>query len=122
MTTLANSEAKQRAVASLKDLRVSPQKVRLVANLIRGHKVDKAIYMLQYSHKDVAKDVMKLVNSAVANAENNLGMDVDELYIDEIYVDKSLVRRKIQARARGRRNIIRKRGSRVVICLAEKSS
>ena len=71
---------------------------------------------------DVAKDFAKLIDSAVANAENNLGMDVDELYVHEIYVDKGRVRKAMRARARGRRNIIRKRSSHVVVYLAEKAS
>ena len=116
-----NAETK-RAVAKLSNLRVSPTKARLIADQIRNQMVSRATEILHYSHKDVAKDFAKLIDSAVANAENNLGMDVDELYVHEIYVDKGRVRKAMRARARGRRNIIRKRSSHVVVYLAEKAS
>ena len=115
-------QPEKRAVAKLANLRVSPSKARLVVDQIRGKKVDQASDILFYSQKDVAMDIAKLIDSAVANAENNLGMDVDELFIHEIYVDKALVRKAIRARARGRRNIIRKRSCHIVVYLAEKSS
>ena len=95
---LANNEAQ--AVA--KSLRISPQKLNLVAGLIRGKKVDKAMADLEFSQKRIAGDVRKVVMSAVANAENNHGLDVNELIVAEAYVGKNLVLKRFHARGRGR--------------------
>jgi large subunit ribosomal protein L22 len=96
--SLATNEAK--AVA--RNLRVSPQKLNLVAGLIRGKKVDQAIADLEFSRKRIAEDVKKCVMSAVANAENNHNLDVDELVVAEAYVGKNLIMKRFHARGRGR--------------------
>ncbi|ODR94510.1 50S ribosomal protein L22 [Methyloceanibacter stevinii] len=96
--TLKDNEAK--AVTRL--IRVSPQKLNLVAQLIRGKKVDRALADLAFSRKRIAKDVKKTLESAIANAENNHDLDVDALVVSEAYVGKNIVMKRIQARARGR--------------------
>ena len=90
------------AQAVLKSLRVSPQKLNLVAGLIRGKKVDKALAVLEFSEKRIAGDVRKCVMSAVANAENNHALDVKDLIVAEAYVGKNLVMKRFHARGRGR--------------------
>ncbi len=96
--TLKDSEA--RAVTRL--IRVSPQKLNLLAQLIRGKKVDRALADLTFSRKRVAKDVKKTLESAIANAENNHDLDVDALIVSEAYVGKNTVMKRLRARARGR--------------------
>ncbi len=95
---LKDTEAK--AVTRL--IRVSPQKLNLVAQLIRGKKVDRALADLRFSRKRVAKDVKKTLESAIANAENNHDLDVDSLVVSEAYVGKNIVMKRLRARARGR--------------------
>ena len=95
---LPDTEAK--AVSRM--LRVSPQKLNLVAQLIRGKKVASALADLQFSRKRIAKDVRKCLQSAVANAENNHDLDVDELVVAEAHVGKALVIKRFAARGRGR--------------------
>jgi large subunit ribosomal protein L22 len=95
---LADNEAQ--AVA--RSLRVSPQKLNLVAGLIRGKKVDQALAELEFSEKRIAGDVRKCVMSAVANAENNHALDVNDLIVAEAYVGKNLVMKRFHARGRGR--------------------
>jgi large subunit ribosomal protein L22 len=96
--TLNDNEAK--AVTRL--IRVSPQKLNLLAQLIRGKKVDRALADLTFSRKRVAKDVKKTLESAIANAENNHDLDVDALVVAEAYVGKNMVLKRLRARARGR--------------------
>jgi large subunit ribosomal protein L22 len=95
---LADTEAQ--AVA--KSLRISPQKLNLVAGLIRGKKVEQALAELEFSEKRIAGDVRKCVMSAVANAENNHALDVNDLIVAEAYVGKNLVMKRFHARGRGR--------------------
>jgi large subunit ribosomal protein L22 len=95
---LPDNEAK--AVARM--LRVSPQKLNLVAQLIRGKKVAMALADLQFSQKRIAKDVRKCLESAIANAENNHDLDVDELIVAEAHVGKALVMKRFHPRGRGR--------------------
>jgi large subunit ribosomal protein L22 len=95
---LPENEAK--AVARM--LRVSPQKLNLVAQLIRGKKVSMALADLQFSQKRIAKDVKKCLESAIANAENNHDLDVDELIVAEAHVGKALVLKRFHPRGRGR--------------------
>ena len=95
---LSDNEAK--AVARM--IRVSPQKLNLVAQLIRGKKVATALADLEFSRKRVARDVKKCLESAVANAENNHDLDVDDLVVAQAYVGKALVLKRFHARARGR--------------------
>jgi large subunit ribosomal protein L22 len=95
---LKDNEAK--AVTRL--IRVSPQKLNLLAQLIRGKKVDRALADLTFSRKRVAKDVKKTLQSAIANAENNHDLDVDALVVAEAFVGKNIVMKRLKARARGR--------------------
>ena len=96
--SLADNEAK--AVARM--LRVSPQKLNLVAQLIRGRKASAALADLQFSRKRIAVDVKKCLESAIANAENNHDLDVDDLVVHQAHVGKGLVLKRFHARARGR--------------------
>ena len=95
---LPENEAK----AVVRMLRVSPQKLNLVAQLIRGKKVSTALADLEFSRKRIARDVRKCLESAVANAENNHDLDVDDLVVKEAFVGKALVLKRFHARARGR--------------------
>jgi len=95
---LEDNEAK--AVARM--LRISPQKLNLVAQLIRGKKVSSALADLEFSSKRIAKDVRKCLESAIANAENNHDLDVDDLVVAEAHVGKALVIKRFSARGRGR--------------------
>ena len=95
---LPDNEAK--AVARM--IRVSPQKLNLLAQLIRGKKVSTALADLEFSRKRIARDVRKCLESAVANAENNHNLDVDDLVVKEAHVGKALVLKRFHARARGR--------------------
>ena|SRR5689334_20944891 len=93
-------ETDAKAVARM--LRVSPQKLNLVAQLIRGKKVASALADLQFSRKRIAKDVRKCLESAIANAENNHDLDVDDLVVAEAHVGKALVIKRFTSRGRGR--------------------
>ena len=113
--TLKDNEAK--AVARL--VRVSPQKLNLLAQLIRGKKVDRALADLTFSRKRVAKDVKKTLQSAIANAENNHDLDVDALIVAEAYVGKNLVLKRMRARARGRAGRIEKPFAQITVVLRQ---
>ncbi|MCC1494427.1 50S ribosomal protein L22 [Cognatishimia sp. F0-27] len=107
--------AENEAMAKLRMLRTSPQKLNLVAQLIRGKKVDRALTDLTFSNKRIAEDVKKCLQSAIANAENNHGLDVDELIVAEAYVGKNLVMKRGRPRARGRFGRINKPFSEITI-------
>jgi large subunit ribosomal protein L22 len=94
--------AENEAMAKSRMLRTSPQKLNLVAAMIRGKKVDRALADLTFSKKRIAEDVKKCLQSAIANAENNHNLDVDELVVAEAYVGKNLVMKRGRPRARGR--------------------
>ena len=94
--------ADNEAVAKLRMLKTSPQKLNLLAGLIRGKKVDRALNDLTFSKKRIAVDVKKCLQSAIANAENNHNLDVDELIVSEAYVGKNLTMKRGRPRARGR--------------------
>ena len=113
--TLKENEA--RAVTRL--VRVSPQKLNLLAQLIRGKKVDRALADLTFSRKRIAKDVKKTLESAIANAENNHALDVDALVVAEAYVGKNLVMKRIRARARGRAGRIEKPFAQITVVLRQ---
>ena len=113
--TLADNEA--RAVTKL--LRVSPQKLNLLAQLIRGKKVDKALADLTFSRKRIAGDVKKTLESAIANAENNHDLDVDALIVWEAYVGKGLVMKRLKASARGRASRIEKPFARITVIVRQ---
>ena len=112
---LADNEAQ----AVTRNLRISPQKLNLVASSIRGKKVDNALADLTFSRKRIAKDVKKTLESAIANAENNHGLDVDSLVVCEAYVGKGLVMKRWQPRARGRVGKILKPFSRLTVVVRE---
>lgn len=112
---LKDNEAK--AVA--RNLRVSPQKLNLVAQLIRGKRVDRALADLQFSRKRIAVDVRKTLESAIANAENNHELDIDDLVVAEAFVGKGLVMKRFHARARGRGARIEKPFSHLTIVVRE---
>ncbi len=112
---LADNEAK--AIARM--LRVSPQKLNLVAQLIRGKKVATALADLQFSRKRIAKEVQKCLESAVANAENNHDLDVDDLIVAEAHVGKGLVLKRFHARGRGRSGQILKPFSHLTIVVRQ---
>ena len=94
--------ADNEAMAKLRMLKTSPQKLNLLAGLIRGKKVDKALNDLTFSKKRIAADVKKCLQSAIANAENNHNLDVDELIVSEAYVGKNLTMKRGRPRAHGR--------------------
>jgi large subunit ribosomal protein L22 len=112
---LADNEAK----AVSKMLRVSPQKLNLVAQLIRGKKVAGALADLEFSRKRIAKDVRKCLESAIANAENNHDLDVDELVVAEAHVGKALVIKRFTPRGRGRMGKILKPFSHLTIIVRQ---
>ena len=95
-------ELDNEAKVVLKNIRVSPQKLNLVAASIRGMDVSKALLQLQFSKKRIAIDVKKVLQSAIANAENNHDLDIDKLIVSEAYVGKALVMKRFRPRARGR--------------------
>jgi len=112
---LKDNEAK--AVARM--IRVSPQKLNLVAQLIRGKKVDRALADLTFPSKRIALDVKKTLESAIANAENNHSLDVDDLVVAEAYVGKALVMKRFHARARGRAGRVEKPFANLTIVVRE---
>ena len=107
------------AQAVAKSLRISTQKLNLVAGMIRGKKVDQAIAELEFSQKRIAEDVRKCVMSAVANAENNHGLDVNELIVAEAYVGKNLILKRFHARGRGRGAPVRKPFSQLTVVVRQ---
>ena len=111
--------AEDQAQAITRNMRVSPQKLNLVAAMIRGQKVEKALADLAFSRKRIAKDVKKTLESAVANAENNHQLDVDSLVVSQAYVGKNLVMKRWQARARGRVGRIMKPFSQLTVIVKE---
>ena len=113
---LADNEAK----SVVRNLRVSPQKLNLVAALIRGMDVNKAVAALSFSRRRIAGDVKKGLESAIANAENNHSLDVDRLFVKEAYVGKGLVMKRFRARAKGRGARILKPFSHLTIVVSER--
>jgi large subunit ribosomal protein L22 len=108
--------------AKLKYARISPQKCRLVADLVRGLPVDDAIRVLQLSPKGASENIMKLLDSAIANAEHNHGADIDELKVSRIHVDTAPVLKRFHARAKGRGNRIWKRNSHIIVTVGDGKS
>ena len=106
--------------ATLKRCRISPQKCRLVADLLRGLSVERALETLRFNNTKSATLVMKLLESAIANAENNEGADIDELKVRTIRVDQGITMDRFRARARGRAAPIKKRTSHISITLSDK--
>jgi large subunit ribosomal protein L22 len=116
-TPRALPENEAKAVARM--LRVSPQKLNLVAQLIRGKKVATALADLEFSQKRISREVKKCLESAIANAENNHDLDVDDLVVKEAFVGKALVLKRFHARARGRGARILKPFSNLTIVVRE---
>ena len=110
---------KKQAMARAKSIRTSGQKLNLVAKSIRGQNIKVAIDQLTFSKIRISKEVLKVLNSAIANAENNFGLDIDKLIVGEAYVGKSIVMKRMRARARGRAARILKPFSKLTICLQE---
>ena len=113
----------QNLVAIAKDnmIRVSPSKLSLIVNSIVNKKVGSAINQLKFSQKRVSKNVLKVLNAAVANAENNKQLDIDNLYIKEAFVGKSLSMKRFRPRAKGRASSIVKPFSKLTIILEERA-
>ena len=106
--------------AKLRNARISPQKCRLVADLVRGKPVGHALHVLQFTPKEGAEIIKKVLESALANAEHNLGADIDELKVSQIMVDTAPVLKRCAARAKGRGNRIVKRNSHITVVVAGK--
>lgn len=115
---MTKQETKQ-AMAKARAIRVSPRKLNLLAESIRGLKADKAIAQLTFSKKRVSDEVKKVLQSAIANAENNHGMDVDSLVVSEAWVGKSMVMKRFAAAAKGRACRIIKPFSNLTIIVKE---
>jgi large subunit ribosomal protein L22 len=107
------------AQAVVRNLRVSPQKLNLVAQMIRGKKVDVALAELEFSRKRIARDVRKCVMSAVANAENNHSLDVNDLVVTQAHVGKNLVMRRFHARGRGKMSPVEKPFAQLTVVVKE---
>jgi len=108
--------------AKLKGARISAQKARLVADQVRGKSVEEALSLLDFSNKKAAHLVRKVLNSAIANAENNEGADVDELKVSSIFVDEGMTMKRIQPRAKGRADRIFKRSCHITVKVADGES
>jgi len=105
--------------ARLKGARISAQKARLVADQVRGMPVEQALSMLEFSNKKAAHLVKKVLDSAIANAENNEGADVDELKVSSIYVDEGMTMKRLRPRAKGRADRILKRSCHITVKVAD---
>lgn len=106
--------------AKLRYARISPQKCRLVADLVRGMPVERALQALTFSQKKGSDMVKKVLESAIANAEHNEGADIDELKVAKIFIDEGPILKRMQARAKGRGNRISKRTSHITVMVADK--
>ena len=105
--------------AVLRGVRLSVDKGRLVADLIRGKKVDQALNVLQFTQKKAAVIIKKVLESAIANAEHNEGADIDELKVTTIYVDKATTLKRFTARAKGRGNVIGKQSCHIRVVVGD---
>ncbi|MDO8955014.1 MAG: 50S ribosomal protein L22 [Gammaproteobacteria bacterium] len=106
--------------AHLKNVRMSAQKVRLVADQIRGQKIAHAIDTLAFSNKKAAKIIKGVLDSAIANAEHNNGLDIDELNVSAVFVNQATTIKRFRARAKGRGARILKRGCHITVSVAER--
>ena len=105
--------------ARLKGARISAQKARLVADQVRGKPVEEALSLLEFSPKKAAHIVKKILDSAIANAENNEGADVDELKVSSIFVDEGMTMKRLRPRAKGRADRIFKRSCHITVKVAD---
>ena len=119
-TSAGRKVAENEAYSVLRNLRVSPQKLNLVATMIRGMDAEKALAALTFSRRRISDDVKKAVQSAIANAENNHQLDVDRLFIKEASVGKAITMRRFRPRARGRTGRIRKPFSHLTVIVSER--
>ena len=108
------------ALSVLRNLRVSPQKLNLVASMIRGMDAEKALAALTFSKRRISNDVKKALQSAISNAENNHQLDVDRLFVKEAYVGKAITMRRFRPRARGRTGRLRKPFSHLTVVVSER--
>jgi large subunit ribosomal protein L22 len=120
MAATENKKTENQTKAVCHSLRTSPQKLNLVAQTIRGLKCEKAIAELSFSRKRIAKAVLAVLQSAIANAENNHGLNIDKLYVSEAYVGKGLVMKRMHARGRGRGARVLKPFSNLTVVVAER--
>lgn len=109
-------------VAKLRYQRLSPQKARLVADIVRGKDALQALNILKFTNKKAAKYIEKTLRSAIGNAEHNNGMDVDKLYISKILIDKGPVLKRVSPRAMGRADIIRKPTAHITVEVSERET
>jgi large subunit ribosomal protein L22 len=107
--------------AKLRGVRIAPQKARLVADEVRGLQVEKALNVLTFNEKKAAHIIKKVLESAIANAENNEGADVDELRISAIFVDQGQVMKRVMPRSKGRADRILKRTSHITVKVSDES-
>ena len=112
-------KSEKRPHATVRYVRISSRKVKVVIDLIRGKKVGEALSILEFTPKSASEPVAKLLKSAMANAENNLGIDPGNLFVAEIYANQGPTLKRLRARAQGRANRIRKRSSHIGIVLDE---
>jgi large subunit ribosomal protein L22 len=119
-TSAGRKVAENEAYAVLRNLRVSPQKLNLLATMIRGMDAEKALAALTFSRRRISDDVKKVLQSAIANAENNHQLDVDRLFIKEASVGKAITMRRFRPRARGRTGRIRKPFSHLTVIVSER--
>ena len=105
--------------ARLKGARISAQKARLVADQVRGLPVEEALSLLEFSNKKAAHLVKKILDSAIANAENNEGADVDELKVSTVFVDEGMTMKRLRPRAKGRADRILKRSCHITVKVAD---
>ena len=101
-------------------LKLSTRKARLVADLVRDKRVVDALNILQFTNKKAAPIIKKVVESAIANATNNFGMDADNLYVSQIFVDEGPMMKRVSPRAMGRADIVKKQTSHVTVVVSEK--
>jgi len=116
---IRNPGKKMETTAKLSGVRMSAQKARLTANLIRGKQVERALDILQFSQTKAAKVFKKILESAIANAEHNDGADIDELRVSTVFVDEGGTLKRFRARAKGRGNRILKRTCHITVKVAE---
>ncbi len=114
--------ADNEAIAKASNLRISPRKLGLVAGLIRGKSCEQALAELRFSRRRISQDVKKVLQSAIANAENNHQLDVDKLYVSEVSVGRGLVMRRFHARGRGRSAGIEKPFSNLRLVVREREA
>ena len=114
------ANADTRARATVKNVRITSRKVKIVIDLIRGKQVDQALAILKYTPKSAAPVVEKLLNSAIANAENNQGKSRDNLYVAEVFANEGPTFKRYWARSHGRADVILKRTSHITVVLDQK--